>query len=45
VIEILKQWIEEKSEDRSRRRLFKIKGRDDAFHLIYYDEKQENSQV
>ena len=39
VIEILEQWIEEKSEDRSRRRCFKIKGRDGAFHLICYDEK------
>jgi hypothetical protein len=39
VIEILKQWIEEKSEDRSRRRFFKIKGSDGAFHRIYYDEK------
>ena len=38
VIEILEQWIEEKSEDRSRRRFFKIKGKDGTFHLIYYDE-------
>lgn len=39
VIEILKQWIEERSEDRSRKRFFKIKGSDRAVHLIYYDEK------
>jgi len=39
VIEILKRWIEERSEDRSRKRFFKIKGSDRAVHLIYYDEK------
>ena len=38
VIEILKRWIEERSEDRSRKRFFKIKGSDRAIHLIYYDE-------
>jgi hypothetical protein len=39
VMEILRQWIEERSEDRSRRRFFKIKGSDGGFHTIYYDEK------
>jgi hypothetical protein len=39
VIEILKRWIKERSEDRSRKKFFKIKGSDRAVHLIYYDEK------
>jgi nucleoside-triphosphatase len=39
VIEILKRWIEEISEVRSRKRFFKIKGSDGAVYLIYYDEK------
>jgi hypothetical protein len=39
VIEVLKQWIEERSKDRSRKRFFKIKGSDGGLHLIYYNEK------
>ncbi len=39
VTEILERWIEERSEDRSRKRFFKIKASDRAVHLIYYDEK------
>ena len=39
VIEILKGWIEERSEDRTRRRFFRIKGSDRAIHVIYYDEE------
>ena len=39
VIEILKQWIEEKSDNRSRRRFFRIRGSDGKIHKIYYDEK------
>ncbi len=39
VMEVLRHWIEEESEDRSRKRFFKIKGSDRAVHLIYYDEK------
>jgi len=39
VMEILKRWIEERSKDRSRKRVFEIKGSDRAVHLIYYDEK------
>jgi hypothetical protein len=39
VIEILKQWIEERSDDRSRKRFFEIRGSDGNIHKIYYDEK------
>lgn len=39
VIEILNQWIEEGSRDRSRRRFFKIEGSDGASHVIYYDDQ------
>jgi hypothetical protein len=39
VLEIVSQWIEERSNDRSRKRFFKIKGSDGALRLIYYDEK------
>jgi len=39
VVEILKRWVEERYEDRSRKRFFEIKGDDRAIHLIYYDEK------
>lgn len=39
VMEILRQWIEEKSDDRSRRRFFRIRGSDGKIHKIYYDEK------
>lgn len=39
VTNILKRWIEERSEDRSRKRFFKIRGSDRGVHLIYYDEK------
>ncbi len=39
VIEILKQWVEERSHDRSRRRFYKIKGSDGALYTIYYDQK------
>jgi hypothetical protein len=39
VIEILDQWIEERSENRERKRFFKIKGSDGAFRKIYHDEK------
>jgi hypothetical protein len=39
VTEILNQWIEESSDDRSRKRFYKIKGSDKAIHVIYYDEK------
>jgi hypothetical protein len=39
IVEILKRWMDESSEDRSRRRFFEIKGSDRAVRLIYYDEK------
>jgi hypothetical protein len=39
VFEILRQWIEEKSGDRARKRFYKIKGSDGALHMIYSDEK------
>jgi hypothetical protein len=39
VFEILRQWIEERSDDRSRKRFFQVKGRDKKLHRIYYDEK------
>jgi len=39
VIEIMKQWVEERSHDRSRRRFYKIKGSDGALYTIYYDQK------
>jgi len=39
VFEILSQWIEERSDDRERKRFYKIKGSDGVLHMIYYDEK------
>lgn len=40
VIEILSQWIEERSDNRDRKRFYQIKGKNAALHVIYYDEKQ-----
>ncbi len=39
VIEILKQWLEERSDDREIRRFYHVKGRDGDLYTIYYDEK------
>ena len=39
VFEILSQWIEERSDDREKKRFYKIKGSDGVLHMIYYDEK------
>jgi hypothetical protein len=39
VIEILKQWLEERSDDREIRRFYRVKGRDGDLYTIYYDEK------
>lgn len=39
VFEILRQWIEEKSGDRARKRFFQVKGSDGNLYMIYYDEK------
>ena len=39
VIEILKQWIEEKPDNREMKRFYQVKGNDGNLHVIYYDEK------
>jgi hypothetical protein len=39
VIEILRHWIEERSDDRARKRFYQIKGSNGDLHRIYYDEK------
>lgn len=39
VIEILKQWIGERSNDRTIRRFYQVKGSDGNLYIIYYDEK------
>ena len=39
VSEILRQWIEEKSGDRARKRFYQVKGSDGNLYMIYYDEK------
>jgi hypothetical protein len=39
VFEILRQWIEEKSGDRARKRFYQVKGSDGNLYMIYYDEK------
>lgn len=41
VTEILKSWVEEAFEDRSRKRFFKVKLKDGSTHKIYYDERSE----
>jgi hypothetical protein len=38
VVQIIDMWIEEKLEERSRKRFFKVKGSDGYTHKIYYDE-------
>jgi len=39
VFEILRQWIEEKSGDRTRKRFYQVKGSDGNLYMIYFDEK------
>jgi len=39
VIQILRMWIEERLEDKTRRRFFEVKGSDGYRYKIYYDEK------
>ena len=39
VIEILKRWIEEESDDRTTKRFYEIKGNDGVVRRIYYNEK------
>ena len=38
VVEIADRWIEEGSEDRVRKRFFRVKGSDGKIHRIYFDE-------
>jgi hypothetical protein len=39
VIEILKQWIEERFDNRNIRRFYQVKGSDGNLYTIYHDEK------
>jgi len=39
VVEILERWIEERLEDRTTTRCFKVKGNHGLVHTIYYNEK------
>ena len=39
IIEILNQWIEERSDDRTTKRFYQIKGNDGVVRRIYYDGK------
>ena len=39
VIEILSQWVEEGSKNRTRKRFYRVRGNDGLIHRIYYDEK------
>ena len=39
VIDTLKQWVEEKSDDRERKRFYQVKGSDGILHRIYYNER------
>jgi len=39
VIEILKRWIEETSDDRTTKRFYQIKGNDGVVRRIYYNER------
>jgi len=39
VVDILRRWMEENAEDRTRRRFFILKGSDGSLHKIFYDEK------
>ena len=40
VVAILNMWIEEGSEDRARKRFFKVKGTDGKTYKIYYDDEE-----
>jgi hypothetical protein len=40
-VEILSAWIEEKSEYKSTKRVFKVKGSDGSIHQIHYDEDKK----
>jgi hypothetical protein len=39
VVEILRQWVEERSDNRKTRRFYQIRGSDGDIYTIYYDEK------
>jgi hypothetical protein len=39
IVEILNMWIEENINNRTRKRVFKVKGIDGYRYNIYYDEK------
>ena len=39
IVEIWRQWVEERPENRKTRRFYRIQGSDQNFYTIYYDEK------
>ncbi|MDA8433480.1 MAG: hypothetical protein M0Z60_11045 [Nitrospiraceae bacterium] len=39
VVSIIYEWIEERVEDRTRKRFFRVRGSDGFEHLLYYDEE------
>jgi len=39
IMEILNMWIEEGLEDKTRKRIFKVRGSDGYMHKLYYAEK------
>jgi hypothetical protein len=39
VIEVSRQWIQEKSDNREIRRFYQVRGSDGNLYIIYYDEK------
>ena len=39
IMEILNMWIEEGIEDKTRKRLFEVRGSDGYMHKLYYAEK------
>ncbi len=39
IVEILRQWVEERSDNRETRRFYEIRGKDGGLYTIYYDEK------
>ena len=41
IVEILSAWIEEKSECKSIRRVFKVKGNDGSIQQIHYNEDKK----
>ena len=39
VVEILRQWVEERSDNRKTRRFYQVRGSDENLYTICYDEK------